>query len=82
MSDINAQEFGRLQAEVSALRRDQDKQTELIERISEQLKDMQDTLSEAKGGWRVLMLVGGAGAAAGTVLTKLALWFSALPVPK
>jgi hypothetical protein len=33
--------------------------------LGEQLAAIQRTLSEASGGWRMLMLMGGAGAAAG-----------------
>lgn len=36
-----------------------------------QLKDIQSTLAEAKGGWRVLMLLGGFGAALGSLATYL-----------
>ncbi len=32
------------------------------------------TLSEAKGGWKMLMLVGGAGGVVGSFLTYLANW--------
>lgn len=37
----------------------------------EQLKSIQTTLSEARGGWRVLMMLGGVGAALGSVATYI-----------
>ena len=36
-----------------------------------QLKEIQATLSEARGGWRMLMLLGGCGAAFGSVATYI-----------
>lgn len=36
-----------------------------------QLREIQDTLVQAKGGWRVLMLLGGVGAAIGSLATYL-----------
>ncbi len=38
-------------------------------KLSEQIEGIRLLLSEAKGGWRMLMLFGGAGAAVGTVIT-------------
>jgi hypothetical protein len=40
---------------------------------------IQATLSEARGGWRTLMWIGGAGAAAGAAATKLFSWLMVLP---
>lgn len=39
--------------------------------IKSDIRAIRDTLQEAKGGWRVLMLVGGAGAAIGGLIVKL-----------
>lgn len=36
-----------------------------------QLREIQDTLVQARGGWRVLMLLGGVGAAIGSLATYL-----------
>jgi len=65
--DINPQEFGRLQAEVQALRRDQDKQTTMLETLINEMSEMRTQLSEAKGGWKVLMALGGGAAALGSI---------------
>lgn len=35
--------------------------------MAQQLRDIQATLSEAKGGWKALMVIGGFGAALGSV---------------
>lgn len=37
--------------------------------LGKQLAEIQKTLSEASGGWRMLMLMGGAGAAAGSFVS-------------
>lgn len=38
--------------------------------MRDDIRIIRDTLQEAKGGWRVLMLVGGAGAALGGAMVK------------
>jgi hypothetical protein len=35
------------------------------------LSDIEKTLSEAKGGWKMLMLLGGAGGVLGAALTQV-----------
>ena len=37
----------------------------------EQLKNIQTTLSEAKGGWKALMVLGGCGAAFGSAIAYI-----------
>ena len=74
--------LGRLEAQVAALA---DRQAEIraelaamricIERIS-------TTLSEARGGWRVMMSIGGGGGVIGAGLTWLATWLHLLPPGK
>lgn len=68
---IDPREFGRLEGAVSALKTELDsvkvKQTQMDVKLDLVL----DKLSEAKGGWRALMLLGGAGATLGGIVT----WF-------
>jgi Na+/H+ antiporter NhaB len=40
--------------------------------IKKTLNDINSTLAEARGGWKVLMMVGGAGGALGAVVTQFA----------
>lgn len=68
MSDIDPQEFGRLQAEVVALRRDNDRMLEMLGKLTTSVDSINEKLSEAKGGWRLLMLLGGAAATLGGLL--------------
>lgn len=76
MTDINPQEFGRLQAEVLAQRRDLDRMATSLDEMAKAMHAMQDQLAQARGGWKTLMLVGGAAATCGALIAKLAVWFS------
>lgn len=66
---IDAQEFGRMQAEVAALRRDNERLVAVFEKLSEQLEHIEGRLAEAHGSWRALMWLGGAGATLGSLAT-------------
>jgi prefoldin subunit 5 len=50
-----------------------------MQSMAAQLQTIQQTLSEAKGGWRTLMWIGGAGAAVGISFYKAIAWFVTLP---
>lgn len=68
MAEIDPQEFGRLQAEVIGLRRDNDRLLELLAKLVTRLEGIEDQLSQAKGGWRTLMWLGGASAGLGGLI--------------
>jgi hypothetical protein len=57
MSEIDPRDFGVLEAEVEELKKKVDAMTDKLDTIL-------TTLNEAKGGWRMLMGVAGAAAAA------------------
>lgn len=59
--DISAQEFGRLQSEVAALRREVDRLIPAVEKLTQ-------ALNQTQGGWRVLVTVGTIGAAIGSIV--------------
>lgn len=61
-----------LKTELAALRKDFDRLATTLERLVADLDNVQTTLSEARGGWRTLMLMGGAGASLGSVITWVA----------
>lgn len=69
MNTIDLQEFGRLQAQVETL-------ITAVGKLDEKVDDMGKQLSEAKGGWRVLMAIGGASATAGGALSWLLTHFT------
>jgi hypothetical protein len=65
MSDIDPRDFGRVEAEVDALKRMLTLQGEQLRQVVDQLHAMNNTLSEARGGWRTLLWIGGASASLG-----------------
>lgn len=59
---IDPRDFGRLEQEVRQL------STQVTD-MKKTLETINDTLSQARGGWRTLMLLGGAGAAVGSAVS-------------
>ena len=69
MSDIDPQEFGRLQAQVEMLLKSNQTLTDALEALTASVTAMRMEMAEAKGGWKVLMLLGGASASVGSAAT-------------
>ena len=63
-------------SDIRHIQDDMDKMIEQMKVMQATLTDISATLSEAKGGWRVLMLVGGVSGAVGAALVKLLYWYS------
>jgi hypothetical protein len=55
-------------ADIKHLQMDMDKMVNDIDEIKEALRDISITLSEAKGGWKLLLVVGGIGATIASVV--------------
>lgn len=72
MSDIDPQEFGALKAQVAALLESDREKTELLRGLSENVTAMRLQMAEAKGGWRMLLLIGGASATFGGLVMGIA----------
>lgn len=68
---ISPREFGRLESEVAALTELVKAQTIAMEGMKTQLDSMNQTLTEARGGWRMLMVVGGGMASIGAALSYI-----------
>jgi prefoldin subunit 5 len=66
-----ARELATHAADIAHLQRDMDKMAADMEEIKKSLANISNTLSEAKGGWRVLMLVAGASGTLASGLTWL-----------
>jgi len=64
-----ARELAEHGAEIKHLQSDMDKMIKDMDEVKEALKEISKTLSEAKGGWHMLMVVGGAGVATGSTIT-------------
>ena len=67
-----ARELATHASDIKHLQDDMDKMIESMKTMQATLTAIDKTLSEAKGGWKMLMLVGGAGGAVGSFLTYLA----------
>ena len=78
MSEIDPIETARELAthanDIEHLQADMDKLVKDMDDIKKTLGDIQKTLSEAKGGWKMLMLIGGAAGTVGAGLTQLVHW--------
>jgi GTP1/Obg family GTP-binding protein len=53
---IDRRDYGRLEAQVEQLKND-------VHALKETVESMRDMMQQAQGGWRTLMMVGGASAA-------------------
>jgi prefoldin subunit 5 len=62
-------------AEIKHLQSDMDKLVADMEQVKNSLNAIQRTLSEAKGGWRMLLVVGGFSAAIGGMISQIVHWF-------
>lgn len=71
MSDLmeQARELATHASEIRHLQADMDKMVEDMEEIKKAIIEINKTLSEAKGGWRMLMAVGGAAGIVGSGIT-------------
>jgi prefoldin subunit 5 len=65
MTDINLQEYGRLEQQVEQLTKD-------VEEMQADIKAIKALLEQASGGWKTLVWVGGAAAAGATALQWVA----------
>jgi prefoldin subunit 5 len=65
-----ARELATHAADIKHLQDDMDKLISDVNDIKASLQSIQSTLSEAKGGWRMLMLIGGASGTVGAAITQ------------
>ena len=66
-----ARELATHAADIDHLQKDMDKLISDMEDIKKTLIAIQSTLAEAKGGWKMLMLLGGAGGLFGSLITQV-----------
>lgn len=71
MSAIDPQQFGELRATVVQLERAIENLNTDMRALNTALKELTDQLAQARGGWKVLLVVASIGAA----LASLADWF-------
>lgn len=70
-----ARELATHASDIKHLQDDMDKMLVNMKEMQATLMDIQKTLSEARGGWKVLMLVGGASSVVGAGLVQLTSWY-------
>jgi hypothetical protein len=71
MSEYNPQAFGELKARVEFLIEQDRLQSQRLDLIAGQLEAVNNKLSEARGGWKMLMLLGGGSAGLGAWLMHM-----------
>jgi D-Tyr-tRNAtyr deacylase len=70
-----ARELATHASDIKHLQDDMDKMLVNMKEMQATLLAIDKTLSEARGGWKVLMLVGGASSVMGAGLVQLANWY-------
>jgi hypothetical protein len=71
-----ARELATHAADIKHLQDDMDKMLENMKAMQATLTAIDRTLSEAKGGWKVLMLIAGASGTVGAGLVQIVHWWS------
>lgn len=66
-----ARELATHAADIKHLQDDMDKLVASVRAMQETLTEIEKTLSEARGGWKILMLIGGAAGTVGAALNQL-----------
>ncbi len=69
---MNDHELGELQAEVRNVKED-------VTEMKSDLRDIRDTLAQARGGWKTLLLVAGIAGVMGAAVSKLVAFAAWLP---
>ena len=69
-----ARELATHASDIAHLQSDMDKMAADIEEIKKMLTNINTTLAEAKGGWKMLLAVGGAAGVAGGFIVQLLHW--------
>ncbi len=79
MSEEIHRDLGKHDAQIDALNAQVNRMYGDMQLMMTQLTTIQQTLSEAKGGWKTLMWVGGLSAALGGIVVKVMTWMQILP---
>jgi phage shock protein A len=74
-SSVSDRDFGRLESEVVALKAQNARLENQIERMDAKIDVLVTAITEAKGGWKMLLAVGSASAIVATSITKFIVWF-------
>lgn len=72
-------DLGRHDAQIEALQQQVKQLHTDMQAMNATLQQINTTLSEARGGWKTLMMVGGIAAAVGAAVSKLATFLGWIP---
>ena len=73
-NDISGRDFGRLEAEVMSLKIQNSRLEHQIDVLNTKVDVLVTAITEAKGGWKMLLAVGSASAIIATAITKSVIW--------
>lgn len=79
MAEIDPQEFGRLQAQVETLIQSDAAKTDLLVKLADDMQAVRVQLAEARGGWKLLLALGGVSGSLGAALSWAASHVKLLP---
>ena len=79
MSEEIHRDLGKHDAQIEALNLQVNRMYDDMQQMMGQLTTIQQTLSEAKGGWKTLMWVGGLSAVLGGIVAKVITWLQIFP---
>lgn len=63
-------------SDIKHIQEDMDQLVASVKSMQDTLNNINATLSEAKGGWKILMMVGGASGAFAALAVKIGYWYS------
>jgi chromosome condensin MukBEF ATPase and DNA-binding subunit MukB len=67
------------EVQIAVLKTEVDYLKKIIDEVRQDTKEIKETLTQAKGGWKTLLLVAGISSTVGAFITKLAPWFAMGP---
>lgn len=67
------------EVEIAVLKTELEYVRKELDEVRSDLKVIREVLSQAKGGWKTLMLVAGISSTIGALLAKVAPWFTLAP---
>lgn len=78
VNSFTDRDFGRLETEVVGLKAQNVRLENRIEELNRKVDLLVSAVTEAKGGWKMLLAVGAASASIGAVVSKMVLWIKGI----
>jgi hypothetical protein len=67
------------EVQIAVLNKEVEYLKKIIDEVRADTREIKETLSQAKGGWKTLLLVAGISSTVGALIVKAAPWFGVLP---